>query len=262
MRDAAAPRASAWRDRDAAGEGRERAPHPAAGERDRGSRRPDPDPDGDGFVGADDECPDEQGIEPAGCPLRDGDGDGILDPDDQCLEACEVVNGVADDDGCPDAPARSLARLEEVLGPIPALRFEINKWTIHSSSFASLDNVVAVMQMFPETRFAIEGHSDSKGGRFTSRVRISRKRAEAVRQYVVSKGVEASRLETRDYGEDKPIAPNSTAEGRAQNRRIEITLLGDAPVERSPCSLPPAVQDRAVAAVAAQVSAPAPAQGH
>ena len=62
----------------------------------------DPDPDGDGIVGAADECPDEPGIEPDGCPLRDRDADGFVDGDDQCPDQPEVVNGFEDADGCPD----------------------------------------------------------------------------------------------------------------------------------------------------------------
>ncbi len=200
----------------------------------------DPDPDGDGFAGADDACPEEQGIEPDGCPLRDGDGDGILDPDDQCLEACEIYNGVADDDGCPDEPVRSVAQLEGILGVIPDLRFEINKYHIHPSSFPSLDHIAEVMAMFPETEFFIDGHRDSKGGgRYVSRMKLTQRRADAVLRYLVEKGIAADRLASRGYGEDKPIASNKTAEGRALNRRIELNLKGELPEDIVRCTLAP-----------------------
>ncbi len=206
------------------------------------SPEPAPDPDGDGFVGADDVCPNEQGIEPDGCPLVDGDGDGILDPDDQCLEACEVYNGVDDEDGCPDEPVRTIAQLEGILGRIPDLRFEFNKYVIHSSSYPSLDHIAEVMALFPKTKFFVDGHRDSKGSKYVSRMKLTQRRADAVVRYLVEKGIARDRLISRGFGEEVPIANNKTAEGRALNRRVEINLDGQMPQMLARCTLRPAEQ--------------------
>jgi OOP family OmpA-OmpF porin len=76
----------------------------------------------------------------------------------------------------------------------------------------------------PDARVAIEGHTDAQGDE-ASNLALSESRAEAVRDYLVSQGIAADRLETAGFGESRPIASNDTAEGRAENRRIEFRLL-------------------------------------
>lgn len=181
----------------------------------------DIDDDGDGFRGERDRCPDEAGIAPDGCPLRDSDGDGLLDPDDACPAQCETVNGFEDEDGCADTIP---ADLQAVLGRIDGLEFEFAKPTIREPSFARLDEIVAVLQRYPEVDLRIEGHRDNKGDSRLDRVRITQKRADSVREYLVAHGVAADRLETIGYGEDRPIDTNATAEGRGRNRRVELVL--------------------------------------
>jgi len=92
-----------------------------------------------------------------------------------------------------------------------------------------LDEAAQILKDSPEISVVIEGHTDSIGSE-TYNQRLSERRAEAVRQYLVERGVAASRLETRGYGESQPIAPNTTPEGkdnpegRALNRRAELKV--------------------------------------
>ena len=123
----------------------------------------DPDPDGDGFCGADDRCPEEPGIEPDGCPLRDGDGDGILDPEDRCPDACEVINGVDDDDGCPDPNPGDHPEIQALLGPIEGLVFQVDKDRIKRVSFPALDRIAEVLIRHPQVKIAVEGHGEEVG---------------------------------------------------------------------------------------------------
>jgi outer membrane protein OmpA-like peptidoglycan-associated protein len=82
------------------------------------------------------------------------------------------------------------------------------------------------MLEFPEVPILIEGHTDSDGGE-ESNLELSRKRAEAVVNYLVDNGADPARFEVRGHGESQPIADNETAEGKAQNRRIVFTALAE-----------------------------------
>lgn len=89
------------------------------------------------------------------------------------------------------------------------------------AAHAKLDEVVQQSKDHPEINFEVSGYTDSVGSA-QSNVRLSQARAEAVKAYLVSQGVAASRINTYGFGEEKPIVGNDTAEGRAQNRRVEI----------------------------------------
>ena len=187
------------------------------------SPAPDPDPDGDHILAEADACPEEPGLAPDGCPLRDSDGDGVLDPDDQCPEALECVNGFSDEDGCPDTLPEDLAG---VLGVISELSFAPDKSDIKPASFPHLDHIVEVLARYPDLDLEISGHVDSSlDGVVLRRRQPSRRRAEAVRDYLVRGGIEPQRLIAKGYGPDMPIASNESAEGRAQNRRVELRVL-------------------------------------
>lgn len=183
------------------------------------------DPDGDTVLAEADRCPDEPGLEPDGCPLRDSDEDGVLDPDDACPQQPECVNGFDDLDGCPDALPEELAA---ILGPIEGLEFPPNEWNILPESFALLDHVAEVLARYPELEIEVGGHlDDHQDDRYKRRV-PDRHRAEAVRDYLIHQGIEPGRLRAIGYGESRPIDTNDTPEGRAHNRRIELTPI-DAP---------------------------------
>jgi outer membrane protein OmpA-like peptidoglycan-associated protein len=101
--------------------------------------------------------------------------------------------------------------------------FDFDKATIRPDAQQELAGVVQEMQENPALRAELVGHTDSIGSDAYN-LRLSQRRAEAVRNYLVSRGIAADRIRTDWKGEAEPIAPNTTREGRAQNRRVEITI--------------------------------------
>jgi OOP family OmpA-OmpF porin len=193
---------------------------------------PDADNDGDGIADAADQCRDEaedkDGFEDDnGCPDADNDGDGIVDAKDSCVGEPESRNGFQDGDGCPDELPE---QIKQYTGTIQGIRFAFNSDRILPASFPVLDKAVAVLKEFPELRVEISGHTDTVGTR-EKNVDLSQRRAASVRAYLVSKGIDESRLIAVGYGPDKPVADNKTAAGKAQNRRVEFNLIveGNAP---------------------------------
>ena len=105
------------------------------------------------------------------------------------------------------------------------VEFETGKSTLVGNSKPLLDEVVTVMVAHPEiTKIRIEGHTDNVGGKELNQ-RLSDDRAAAVRAYLIEKGIKADRMTSKGYGEDKPIADNTTDAGRAENRRVEIHIV-------------------------------------
>lgn len=102
--------------------------------------------------------------------------------------------------------------------------FDFNKWTIREESRPALDKIARAMQEQPGFRVRIEGHTDAIASEAYNQT-LSEKRAEAVRSALIERGVDPERLEARGFGEVRPIAPNDTPEGRAENRRIEFKVL-------------------------------------
>ncbi len=182
---------------------------------------PEKDRDGDGFLDSVDKCPDDPGVEPDGCPIPDTDGDGILDPDDKCPTEPETKNGYQDEDGCPDVIPPKIAAFT---GTIKGIYFDLDKDTIKPKSRPVLDRAVSVLQEFDSINIEISGHTDSTGSPDYNRD-LSKRRAAAVKRYLVEHGVADARIVTRGAGPDEPIDTNKTAVGRAKNRRIEFTIL-------------------------------------
>jgi OOP family OmpA-OmpF porin len=179
------------------------------------------DSDGDGFLDPDDECPQTPGVAPDGCPIGDADQDGILDPDDKCPNEAETVNEFEDEDGCPDALPEKVQAFD---GVIEGVFFDTAKARIKSASRTKLDEAAKVLTEFPEVKIEISGHTDSAGS-FEYNEDLSRRRAEAVKKYLVDAGVDAGRITTRGAGPNEPIDTNGTPEGRAKNRRIEFKVM-------------------------------------
>jgi len=144
-------------------------------------------------------------VKPAPCP--DNDGDGICDKDDQCPNTPRGAN--ADYRGC------------WVLGDI---FFDFDKYNIKPRFYPELDAVVKVLNRNPSVKIRIEGNTDNIG---TAKYNmgLSDRRAKAVMEYLVKAGINKNRLSTIGYGFSKPIATNATPEGRALNRRVELTPL-------------------------------------
>lgn len=181
---------------------------------------PAKDSDGDGVADHEDRCPKEKGeASNRGCPPADSDGDGIADADDKCPKQA----GVPAEQGCP--PKRAQINVETKKIEIKEkVYFDTNKSTIQQRSFALLDDVAALLVANPKAgNVVVEGHSDDRGAAEYNRT-LSKARADAVKAYLVKKGVPADRLETAGYGPDRPAQPNTTAAGRDANRRVEFVL--------------------------------------
>jgi outer membrane protein OmpA-like peptidoglycan-associated protein len=177
------------------------------------------DSDGDGIPDSEDRCPMQAGPkEYDGCP--DSDGDDVPDPDDKCPD----VAGPASNDGCPvGGPLVELQHSKLIIKG--AINFDTAKASIKKSSHAVLDEVAQVLKSHPEIKHVrVDGHTDNVGAAAYN-LDLSHQRANSVVEYVASKGVDKSRLSAEGFGLTKPVAPNTTALGRAKNRRVEFTVL-------------------------------------
>ena len=139
------------------------------------------------------------------------------------------------------------------------IHFEFNKAIIRTESHAILNDVAAVMSENPGLNISIEGHTDSVGG-VDYNQKLSDKRSVSVKQYLVSKGVSASRLETAGRGELAPIATNDTAVGRAINRRVEFLIVNPDVLRGKRIEKQPYVEDISPESEPSSVD-PSPASG-
>jgi len=114
----------------------------------------------------------------------------------------------------PPAKAEPLVTLH---GP----QFDFNKATLKPAGKEMVDGAVTVMKDKPSMKVSVEGHTDSIGSEAYNQ-RLSERRAQAVRDYMIENGISPGRIATRGFGKSRPVASNKTAEGRAQNRRVEI----------------------------------------
>ncbi|MDO7849664.1 OmpA family protein [Hymenobacter sp. M29] len=177
-----------------------------------------PDADNDGVIDQNDKCPGTPAgvrVDANGCPL-DRDGDGVPDYQDRCPDRA----GPASNRGCPEIKAEAKKRLQEAT---KFINFEFNKAVLLPSSYPTLKDLAALMSEYPDYTMSIAGHTDSKGADDYN-LRLSYDRAASARTYMLSQGVPADRIESRGYGETKPIADNAKAAGQALNRRVEFDL--------------------------------------
>ncbi len=179
---------------------------------------PWPDTDGDGLLDKDDQCPNLAGpIANKGCPYQDTDNDGVLDKDDKCPN----TPGPVANEGCPEIEKE----VEEILKTaFENLEFETGKDIIKEVSIPSLTELAEVLNKKPDWRLQIAGHTDNVGDAQANLV-LSKKRAEAVKRFMESKGISSDRLVALYFGETQPIADNNTPEGRQKNRRVEMTII-------------------------------------
>ncbi len=105
-----------------------------------------------------------------------------------------------------------------------AVHFDYKKWDLKPEAKAELDRAAKIMQDNPEVVLELQGNTDSIGGKAYNQ-KLGKQRAEAVFNYLKGKGINPDRLKEVSYGMDKPVAPNTTAEGRAQNRRVDLVIL-------------------------------------
>lgn len=178
------------------------------------------DTDGDGVPDYLDKCPgtpkEAYGrVDTCGCPL-DTDGDGVPD----YLDECPTVPGSKANKGCPEVKREVRNLLKKAM---QGIQFENGKATIKKSSNKLLDQIAKTFIDNPTYRIEVQGHTDNVGN-YKFNVDLSERRAQAVRDYLIKKGVPATSLTAHGYGPDKPIADNKTKAGRAQNRRVEFDI--------------------------------------
>ncbi len=208
-----------------------------------------PDTDGDGIADKDDKCPNEKGLQRyQGCPIPDTDGDGVNDEEDKCPsvkgvaryqgcpvpdrdkdgvndeeDKCPDLPGVAANSGCPEVTAEVKKRIDVAARNI---FFATGSATLLSKSHKSLDDVAKLINEDANLKLDIEGHTDNTGKPAGNQV-LSEKRAKAVYDYLIRKGVNADRLKSAGLGQDQPVADNKTTKGRTANRRVELKLHYD-----------------------------------
>ena len=201
------------------------------------------DSDGDGVKDSMDKCPGTPrgvSVNADGCPL-DSDGDGVTDDKDKCpgtprgakvdADGCELDSdgdGVVDRlDECPGTPKGTPVdkRGCEIKGDyvLKGVNFESNSDRLRPGASAILDDVVETLLKYPEITFEIQGHTDSDGSAEYNEG-LSARRAQTVNDYLATKGVAEDRMTTRGYGESQPIADNGTSAGKAQNRRVVLSV--------------------------------------
>ncbi len=205
-----------------------------------------PDRDGDGIADGDDKCPDVAGTAKyMGCPIPDTDGDGVNDEQDKCptekgvarYQGCPIPDtdkdGVNDEeDKCPSRPGPAsnmgcpeIAKevIEKVNLAAKNIFYATGSYKLLAKSYKSLNDVASLLTADESLLIDIDGHTDITGTDEKNQV-LSQSRANAVKEYLLSKGIAESRMKSTGYGSTKPIADNKTAAGRAKNRRTEMTV--------------------------------------
>jgi len=190
---------------------------------------PDLDNDNDGIPDLKDKCPnkpeDFDGFQDEdGCPDLDNDNDGIPDTKDKCPDKPETINGYKDDDGCPDTKPEPVVPEKGDVLILPEITFTFASANLTQGAKRKLDELADILTKHPEIILEIRGYTDSIG-RASSNLRLSQRRADSVKAYLASRGVLYRQMKAVGFGEANPIAPNSTKEGRAKNRRIEFVRI-------------------------------------
>ena len=178
------------------------------------------DTDGDGVPDWRDECPRTPReaighVDAKGCDL-DSDHDGVPDWKDEC----PMVPGVKENKGCPEVKREIRQLLKKAM---TGVEFETSKATIKQSSYALLDEIAQQFIENPSFIIEVQGHTDNTGNA-DKNLELSQARADAVRDYLISKGVPAERMTAHGYGQERPVADNKTKAGRAKNRRVEFDI--------------------------------------
>jgi outer membrane protein OmpA-like peptidoglycan-associated protein len=173
------------------------------------------DTDADGVQDSEDDCPTVKGL-PAlkGCP--DTDGDGVADKNDKCIDR----PGPVDNDGCPRVSEVVVKKLNFAA---KAIQFEVGKDILRPISFKQLDEVVKILNEYGDYQIIIDGHTDNTGKADKNQL-LSDKRAAAVKNYFIKKGIDESRMISTGYGDTKPLIENNSVANKAKNRRVELNM--------------------------------------
>lgn len=186
---------------------------------------PGRDRDGDRIIDVSDKCPDVPGVEANhGCPVPDSDGDKIDDLADRCPREPETRNGFEDEDGCDDALPRELAGLS---GIVRGIAFVKETESMTPASAPALGRIADLLRKYPTVRIEVAVHTEGAGDqdRRLGLKALSIRRAEAIEQALMIRGIDERQIEPRGAGGDEPLDSNASAAGRARNRRVELQIL-------------------------------------
>jgi len=178
---------------------------------------PVPDTDGDGIDDEHDSCKTVPGVARYhGCPIPDRDHDGINDE----LDKCPDVPGVAENNGC---PAIKTEIKQKVSYTAKNILFAIGSDRLSIISYKAMDQLALLLVAHNELHLTIEGYTDNTGTPETNLV-LSQLRADAVKKYLIKKGVQENRITSTGFGQEDPIADNGTMNGKERNRRVELKV--------------------------------------
>lgn len=177
-----------------------------------------PDTDGDGTTDKADKCPTVKGpAENSGCPWPDTDGDSVLDKDDKCPN----VKGTVANNGCPEVTEEAINSLT---GYAKTILFNTGKASFQKQTLPVLVSIAVIQKENPLAKFSIIGHTDTTGTS-SFNMKLSKDRANAVKNYLVTNGVAADRLTSDGLGDTLPADDNKTSTGRTNNRRVEVKYV-------------------------------------
>jgi len=162
-----------------------------------------------------------------GCPEPDNDLDGIDDAKDQCAFEAETINGKKDEDGCPDEGEGAVTVTKDAVVIKGVIQFKSGSATLEPSASPLLKQVAATLRSNASTSVEIQGHTDDVGNA-AKNIALSKRRAEAIRAFLIKAKVPATRLVATGFGPTRPRASNKTPAGRELNRRVEFLILGEA----------------------------------
>lgn len=189
---------------------------------------PNLDKDGDGIPDDEDKCPDEFGLKKYdGCPFRDTDGDGITDDEDACPE----VYGIPELNGCPETEEKTnpygsiiINNNEHAIVEKVIVYFDKDKSFLKEIYRPKLREMVKSLSKNPNYALVISGHTDSDGSSVYN-IQLGESRANTIRIYLIENGLLPSALEAITHGENNPVRENTTKEGMAFNRRVEVLII-------------------------------------
>ena len=202
-------------DGDGVVDGQDRCPKTAAG-RKVNFQGCETDSDNDGVPDDSDKCPGTpagQKVGPNGCEI-DSDGDGIVDSQDKCPTVFAQSA-----DGCPLPVVAAPVKLV-----LEGVNFDNDQATLKADALAILDQAADSLKQWGDTKVEVAGHTDYRSSDAYN-MSLSQRRADAVRTYLIGKGVAANRLTAMGYGESSPVAGNDTETGRYKNRRVELVPM-------------------------------------
>ena len=175
------------------------------------------DDDKDGVPNKDDNCLNEAGPkENNGCPWADDDKDGVPNNDDNCIDEA----GPKENNGCPTKPADFMKFIESDMNKF---LFSTDSSELNSGNKITLEMVKGLLGKYPKTSITIEGHASSDGSSNYNQ-KLSVQRSITIKEYLISKSIDAKRLNIKGYGESQIIGDNNTEKGRADSRRANLKI--------------------------------------